>query len=242
MFRAKAKTTSVKIKDINKYIGRVWTVISDVDAKRSKDLLLNKNKLFIETDILDLKKKFGLPIKSNSNKKSNSILEIEEQNKIFTVRPTEVEEEKSKIKVWTPDSNSEIKLNLMDDVEDVKTEDIKVESTVIEDNIPEPFVPEVGEKILNNLINTDDNSENEEFTAEEIQELKNVLDTYESDEIEEVEEPIELNKEIESEPIKEELEPIEANLNEETELKEEENNKYKVSPKRRGRKKKSEEN
>jgi len=223
MFRVKAKTTSVKIKDINKYIGRVWMTLSDAEVRKSKDLVLNKNKLFIETDNSEFKKKFDIKNNDNIVKKINENISIKKENKIFVAEPKALKEKESKIKVFTPETHPDIKLNLMDDVENVK-----VESTIIEQEVKveEPFIPEIDEKdVLKNLVSIDTENDlsekvsetvQEEISNEEIAELQEVLNTYEDIEDTEVVNNIEENNKKDE-------------------------NKYKVSKKRRGRPKKEEE-
>ncbi len=87
MFRVKAKTNSVKIKDINKYIGRVWININENEALRSKDLLSNKHKLIVQTDNAKLKALFNS--KSVVTKTKIPTITIVQEKNIFVAQPDE---------------------------------------------------------------------------------------------------------------------------------------------------------
>ena len=87
MFKVKAKTNSVKLKDINKYIGRVWVLLKDAEVKRSKDLLNNKHKLIIQTDNEQFKKMFN--VKSTVTKSTVQNIEVVQDKNIFVAQPEE---------------------------------------------------------------------------------------------------------------------------------------------------------
>lgn len=183
MFKVKAKTNSIKIKDINKYIGRVWITLQDREVLRSKDLLANKNKLIVQTDNPELKALFS--VRSTVRTSSVNNINVVQDKDIFVAQPFEIEPEKS---------------------DEVFFAEPIVEEPIVKENNAISFDAEKEENDLMDKITEAQNEMNckaEESKPCEVESAFTAPEPTDPDEIEEVETPIEFTEEVVGEAIEE---------------------------------------
>ena len=176
MLRVKARRNSVKIKDINKYIGRVWMKINENEALKSKDLWKNADKLFFDTDNTLIKEKINIPKDIGKN------LKITNNNNMFVVVPAEDEKETS-IQVAKP----KMIKSVPSEGAFIVTKDTKLDNTdnevkeEIKDSKDNKDNNEVKEKVKDNK----DNNEIKEEVKEEIKDNKDNNEEKDDNNVEE---------------------------------------------------------
>ena len=234
MFKVKAKTNSVKLKDINKYIGRVWVLLKDAEVKKSKDLLNNKHKLIIQTDDEQFKEMFN--VKSTVTKSTVQNIEVVQDKNMFVAQPNEkpVDKVEEVFVAEQPTLDFEI-----------PTVDLEEQMTIL----PYTFDVEKNEdKLLKELneAQQETNTIEEQFTPCNIDEKNVTISTQETTEDVQVEEPFVPQIDEGITKIDEDITTqIDESIMETNEIKTEESFIYNTktddhSKKRRGRPKKSE--
>lgn len=233
MFKVKAKTNSVKLKDINKYIGRVWVLLKDAEVKKSKDLLDNKHKLIIQTDNEQFKEMFN--VKSTVTKSTVQNIEVVQDKNMFVAQPNEkpVDKVEEVFVAEQPTLDFEI-----------PTVDLEEQMTIL----PYTFdVDKRADELLEELneAQQETNTIEEQFTPCDIDETNATISTQETTvEDVQVEEPFVPQIDEGITEIDEGITEIDENITETNEIKTEESFIYNTktddhSKKRRGRPKKS---
>lgn len=143
MLKLKAKMGSVRLYDLSEIISYArWEKVDEKKALKSKDLLKNKHKLYIQTDNENLKKYLGIKKNTKSNTtittKTKNVV-ISEQNNIFVAQ---VQEE------VTAKGTDKSKKIVSPNIVDTTNEEVKVAYE------PKKDIIVTGEDITaNNLIN-----------------------------------------------------------------------------------------